>query len=163
MCIFLCSLSNCKKDPDPTPQLPPETQQGKNTFGCLVNGKVWLPKGAGLVWGIQSQYYTGIISIFTTNVELIPRPYIQLQFARVYKDTAFTIKNYTNEKDFQRFYYSEENTYYYPVNGYTGQFHLKKLDTINHIMAGTFWFDAIDTLSGDTVQIRQGRFDVTFL
>ncbi|MGE5108914.1 MAG: hypothetical protein ACM3H8_15350, partial [Sphingobacteriales bacterium] len=33
----------CKKEPQvSTPQLPPETQIGAGTFGCLVNGKVWL-------------------------------------------------------------------------------------------------------------------------
>ena len=25
--------------------LPEATMEGKNTFGCLVNGEVWLPKG----------------------------------------------------------------------------------------------------------------------
>ncbi len=46
----LLGLSQCKhKNPDPTPQpppdplaaLPPETQTGAGTFGCLVNGKAY--------------------------------------------------------------------------------------------------------------------------
>ncbi|MBI1781142.1 MAG: hypothetical protein HYR66_07195 [Sphingobacteriales bacterium] len=40
---FLFLSSKCKKEPqNQTPQLPPETQTGAGTFGCLVNGKVWL-------------------------------------------------------------------------------------------------------------------------
>ncbi|MEJ7672136.1 MAG: hypothetical protein WKF59_05380 [Chitinophagaceae bacterium] len=31
--------------PPVTEELPPVTQEGKNTCGFLVNGKVWLPKG----------------------------------------------------------------------------------------------------------------------
>lgn len=31
-------------------KLPPATTEGKGTFGCLVNGKAWLPKGDRL-WG----------------------------------------------------------------------------------------------------------------
>ena len=37
------TLSCCDKDKDnpqnPVDQLPPETQTGKNTFGCLINGE----------------------------------------------------------------------------------------------------------------------------
>jgi hypothetical protein len=39
----------CKKDKnttDPADQLPPATQIGANTFGCLVNGKIYIPKGS---------------------------------------------------------------------------------------------------------------------
>ena len=49
LCIFFYS---CEKDKDPTPepaptgeQLPAITQTGANTFGCLENGKIWIPKG----------------------------------------------------------------------------------------------------------------------
>ena len=44
--VMLCS-SQCKKTntTDPIDQLPPATQIGANTFGCLVNGKVYVPKG----------------------------------------------------------------------------------------------------------------------
>jgi len=42
----LLGLSQCKKkDPAPVDQLPPATQTGANTFGCLVNGQAWTPKG----------------------------------------------------------------------------------------------------------------------
>jgi hypothetical protein len=42
----LLGLSQCKKhDPDPLDQLPPATQTGANTFGCLVNGQPWTPQG----------------------------------------------------------------------------------------------------------------------
>ena len=38
-------LSSCKKDNFREDTLPPVTQIGANTFGCLVNGKVFVPKG----------------------------------------------------------------------------------------------------------------------
>jgi hypothetical protein len=41
--IFFSSLQ-CKKDKNtPSTVLPPITQEGKNTFGCKVNGEVWVP------------------------------------------------------------------------------------------------------------------------
>ena len=46
----LLVLSQCKKKdpgPAPTPEslLPPATQTGANTFGCLLNGQPWTPAG----------------------------------------------------------------------------------------------------------------------
>ena len=38
---------NCSNNDDPQDQLPPITQTGANTFGCLVNGQVFVPKDAG--------------------------------------------------------------------------------------------------------------------
>ncbi|MDO6743113.1 hypothetical protein Q4553_00860 [Tenacibaculum soleae] len=38
---------NCSNNEDPQDQLPPITQTGANTFGCLVNGRVFVPKDAG--------------------------------------------------------------------------------------------------------------------
>ena len=42
--ILTCS-SNCKKGGLFGDKLPAATQEGKNTCGFLVNGKVWLPRG----------------------------------------------------------------------------------------------------------------------
>ena len=47
---LLSCLTGCKKSTTDTPvtnieTLPPITQNGANTFGCLLNGKIWLPKG----------------------------------------------------------------------------------------------------------------------
>ncbi len=51
--------SSCKKNkPDnPIDQLPPETQIGANTFGFLVDGKVFLPKGDPLGGPIKKAQY----------------------------------------------------------------------------------------------------------
>lgn len=40
---------SCKKEStsqDELAKLPPATQTGANTFGCLVNGKAFMPKGS---------------------------------------------------------------------------------------------------------------------
>ena len=40
-CLLL--FNNCKKNEQDA--LPPATQNGANTFGCLVNGKPWVSTG----------------------------------------------------------------------------------------------------------------------
>ncbi len=44
---------------------------------------------------------------------------------------------------------------------YTGELFIKKLDTVNQIVSGTFWFDAINS-NGQKVEVREGRFDVRY-
>jgi hypothetical protein len=70
-------------------QLPPETQTGANTVGCLVNGKVFLPHQQGIsspvncyYQFVKGEYYftmgfgdmrgTGIedVNIFTAKIDL---------------------------------------------------------------------------------------------
>src|SRR5688572_22243113 len=41
-------LNSCQKE-----KLPKLTQEGKNTFGCKVNGKNWVPHGGGGFGGVQ--------------------------------------------------------------------------------------------------------------
>jgi hypothetical protein len=45
--VSLLIVSGCRKHKtgNPIDQLPPETQTGANTFGCLVNGQVFKPGG----------------------------------------------------------------------------------------------------------------------
>ena len=44
-----CSKSNTDDPapvaPNPVDALPPATQTGQRTFGCLLNGKAWTPAG----------------------------------------------------------------------------------------------------------------------
>ena len=41
--IFIASCSN-DENSNPGARLPPETQTGANTFGCLIDGKILLPR-----------------------------------------------------------------------------------------------------------------------
>jgi hypothetical protein len=55
--LFFSSLllnSKCRKDNEP--QLPPETTTGAMTFGCKIDGKVFLPKSGNGVPGIITEY-----------------------------------------------------------------------------------------------------------
>ena len=57
--LTILSLVGCSKDdpkpPEPASLLPPETQTGANTFGCLINGKLLIPRnGSGSFGGSDS-------------------------------------------------------------------------------------------------------------
>src|SRR4051812_14450481 len=49
-----CTSWSCRKEKD---QLPKTTQEGKNTFGCKVNGKVFIAKDA-ITFPVLKALYT---------------------------------------------------------------------------------------------------------
>ena len=54
--LFFIALASCSKPDatkqDPVLQLPPETQTGANTFGCIINNQVFYPRdGSGNLGG----------------------------------------------------------------------------------------------------------------
>ncbi|MBA3675303.1 MAG: hypothetical protein H0W75_10195, partial [Chitinophagaceae bacterium] len=53
--IFLTAAS-CKKPRNNTDELPPETTTGAMTFGCKVNGQVFVPKDGRGKPGLIAQY-----------------------------------------------------------------------------------------------------------
>lgn len=48
LCFLLVTSMKCKKDYIEKNELPPITQTGANTFGCYVNGEIFLPRGSGM-------------------------------------------------------------------------------------------------------------------
>jgi hypothetical protein len=175
--LFIIACTNifaaCKKDKnttDPADQLPPATQTGANTFGCLVNGKVYVPAG-----------YTG-----TTK----PNPHVIYEIGLNGSPTlTINADKYDNSyinKGY--FFFSIGNlnhlgNYFYPndVNFLMGWLEqigncgtpsfdttvkkwggiITKLDIPNRIISGTFDCK-YKTLQCDTVFITDGRFDIKF-
>ena len=80
--ILLAFIIQCKKS-SPSQELPPITQDGKNTFGCKVNGQVWIPN-------IECNFFTD------------PCGSMQVSVVRAYPDSAvplaidFSFGNKTN-------------------------------------------------------------------
>ena len=72
-------FSNCTKNDEPLNELPPITQTGENTFGCLINNKVFVTKdaptdntpggGSGVKNGIHVLRGTSYFSITANNYE----------------------------------------------------------------------------------------------
>ncbi len=53
--LLLLTASQCKKHND-EPQLPPITTTGAMTFGCKINGKVFVPRDGRGKPGLYCQY-----------------------------------------------------------------------------------------------------------
>lgn len=80
--ILLANADGCKDDPKPKTELeklPPATQEGKHTFGCLVDGKAWVTR---VSTDAVSFYQEGVLSITAANDEGTEYIYIYIYMMR---------------------------------------------------------------------------------
>jgi len=167
-CLFI--FAQCKKDKNAAGSLPPATQTGENTFGCLINGEVFVPKGydgtgrpnphVQYDYDLNGQPYLAIsANLFNSNNSL--------------GEVLISFRNLT-----QPGFYQHPTTFNFSVGwpieigscstvifDTTIQKHgggtITKLDISNRIISGTFDFK-YKTLQCDTVFITDGRFDIKF-
>lgn len=170
--ICLLFLSACKDYYNPpkkefVPVLPPYTEIGANTMGCLVNGEIWPNKR---VVNIKScNYYSfnrypagygrlDILVKITNDFSLKIDGFHFKKTGRYTfpKDTAVaSVVQYKN--NLRKVYDVRDNLYNKLGSGYI---ELSYLDTINWICSGRFEFDLINLSDKkDTMKIREGRFD----
>ena len=157
----------CPKN-DVPPQLPPITQSGANTFGCLVNGQVWIP-----VWGAGSADAPYL-------VQWGPGSTITIQATKWRKnpshiDSILQVLYMTLPQHDTGMYYIKNHIKNLSANclGFKGQYdtvnnnlgfqnwvHISRFDSVpNIIISGTFNF--FFTAHGlDTLHITSGRFDM---
>lgn len=169
--LIVLTLSCCNKDDDSNvniEQLPPETQIGANTVGCLVNGQVFLPHDEGLNNGVNC-FYQFIDGEFYFNITCadfrgITPVGVTVQTRRVnlQEGQTYTLnKNINDNGDFSGGggnYDIGASNRYFTNNLKTGELKITRVDLSNSIISGTFWFNAINS-DGAIIEVRQGRFD----
>lgn len=172
---LITTSCNKNKNNNPFDHLPPETQTGENTFGCLIDGEPFLPGGASLSGGSLNALYQNLIPSspegYTFGVsaknqkENCQYKTIAFGFDSVkMKVGLFTLAERKNGKGgaaYQVFPCIQIFSEYLTNTTSTGQLNLKKFDTVNQIASGTFWFTAVNK-NGDTVKVTDGRFDVRY-
>ncbi len=176
------AAAGCKKDD--AEALPQATQSGANTFGCKVNGEVWVPGGYRTSSGKLkkfSVYYSPTpvwspstkgrfaLTAYRENddhddnviiaIDSLVAPGIYLLNTRTPPYPAQT--PYPNHGA----YLTSRPAAATYVTGpaHTGSITITRLDTAAHIISGTFSFTA-GPYSGttNTVQVSDGRFDINY-
>ncbi len=171
--LTLTQCSKCKNDPapaDPASQLPPATQTGANTFGCLVNGQVWTPSGNTGVSNFGVLYEPrpmgANLNIQTYRINKDGRQYINLSCGPVTSARTYSLNipvtqgtaSYTDTARPTQCGSYDSNT---PPAYREGRMTITRLDANAGIIAGTF--DVTFAQPGcDTLKITQGRFDARF-
>jgi hypothetical protein len=136
--------------------LPPITTEGKNTFGCKINGKNWVSKSNRSTIGIRVDLWQNTVNIIAENAQTLDGLTINLNPVI---DTG-NIALPTNEFDDAIGRYFQNYSLKFisdPLN--TGFIHFSRVDYQKGLFCGTFAFDLYND-KGDTMHITEGRFDV---
>jgi len=142
-------------------KLPPPTQEGKNTFGCLVNDTAWVTKtsidaiavfqqGILQISGrVNSPFQSISVVVIEDNEPIELANYLLTNFAKSYSNASIALTDSTA-------------CIYEPINTLTGSITLTRLDRVNFIVSGFFEFTT--ALNGcDTLKITNGRFDIRYI
>lgn len=168
--LICLSLVACEEE------LPPETQNGRNTFGCKVNGQVWIPSDErndlnpywepnGGLFSINAHKAVGSDNIgtffqsFSIGITWLPG-------LGKYPVLLSGVNNsYADPKDSWIYFNDQRLRCQYgasvPTAYVSGSIEITRYDTINNIVAGRF--EGILTSPGcDTLRVTEGRFDFKF-
>ena len=165
----LLGLTQCKKnEPAPVDQLPPATQTGANTFGCLLNGQPWTPKGyynrPNFIVTYDPGYDGGSLQVRTYRYadDSSPGQYIIFGGGQIATPGTYPFVLKGNREAFfvdlgqpascKEFEEVPDLTYR------TGTLTVTRLDLSAGIIAGTFAFTLYKP-GCDTIKVTQGRFD----
>jgi len=169
--VFLGSLllaaSHCKKNKD---QLPSATQSGANTFGCLIDGKAWIPTGHGAGSGIEPTS-GGFFGTPDGKRNIYIKAYSPSDDIHIFLKQVYTVgtyylnKNNIGRPDFLIYpesyggYFRDDGSYFVTDSLNTGVVRITYADTTSGIVSGTFQFTAKNPQTGPLKKITDGRFD----
>ncbi len=165
--IFFIALlwlaSSCHKED----KLP--TDRHENIFRCKVNGVEWTPHCISDFFGcsaIDCQYYkvSGTIEIHVVQQF---EGHLYDQYIGIYKYKAIVGDNLIQNTSGYEYSDHSKNTpcgYYSLDSTKVRRLTIVNIDTLNHIIQGSFEFTAFDRNIScvDTVQISEGYFDVKY-
>ena len=169
--ILTCSLSQCLKgnEPVPEPGLPPITQTGENTIGCLINGQVW--KTIGDIIDAPVYYYKDSISFtvrrdsnyedkFETFYMDLTVPIMENSTYRL-NDNKIGYTRYAN--NYERCDFEGGSYGVFNHMGSDGEIFISKIDTNKRFVSGTFAITFPRGKDCDTIKLTEGRFDLHYI
>jgi hypothetical protein len=172
--VFLFINQSCKKSYPPQPTLPPITQQGYNTFGCMVDDHLWLPNAKCNFFPDRCRAISVIVSPQNNGTRLPVGIRIMAMGISGGESSSFVIqtKNPGNPSpnlifrpgniyDSLDIEYQEWPFIYQGFNIRPGTFEITKLDTLKGIISGTFAF-TLHANYRDSIVVTDGRFDLQF-
>jgi hypothetical protein len=137
-------------------KLPPATQEGKNTFGCLVDGKAWVTKTS---IDASAFYQEGVLFIAASVTN---KDFDQTISLNVHDNNLTTKEYLLSGSPFALIEDLKANCEYRTSLLYTGKLVIDYFDQTKFIIAGTFEFEVYSDDCDKIVKITHGRFDLNY-
>jgi len=156
-------LNSCEPKED---ALPAPTTEGLNTFGCKIDGKVWIADGirndqgpAAKAIEVEFKRLSATTFYLFIHTNASTKDRVQLTLPKGVVGTNLLEDLY--DKPFG-IYYDNNFKIFKTKSSNPGQVVISRLDTVNRIVSGRFAFDAEFVVSKETVKVTEGRFDVKY-
>lgn len=183
-CLLLVPAAlaaGCKKEETVEPGLPDATQSGLNRAGCRVDGKNWVAYNAGLFsgpatsasWLKQNLSGRFALSILLSKNddynEVHSQTSISLYVPDIRSAGTFELNQSAapsqanSNPAYGSFIFGKPapDEVYLTSPQSTGRITVTRLDTVAHVVAGTFEFTA-ERRNSSPVRVTEGRFDLTY-
>ena len=157
-------LSSCNKDDDNCQGidcLPPATQTGAGTFGCLVNGVPYVDNSGFFNCFYQlvdGEYYFSISAEFNRPIKGIGLGSQKIELSQA---NNYLLKEVGNGNFSADIFIDTSNNFETSSNN-PGNIILTKFDIQNNIFSAIFEFTVTDPETGIVYEITEGRFDTYF-
>ncbi|MEZ4856436.1 MAG: hypothetical protein R2812_08195 [Gelidibacter sp.] len=171
LCMLAVTLSCCNKNDDqpanPIDQLPPATQTGKQTFGCLINGAPFVPPSFGS--NSPNAFYQFVDGAYTLSIYGSIGGGLNLKSINIggmdvglIQETTYTLKEENSNNYFGKYNIGGGITYSGTSSTEnSGTLKITNFDQDNFIISGTFEFTVLDN-DGNEINITNGRFDINY-
>ena len=170
--ITLFTFNQCKKNKNKDePKLPPETIVGAMTFGCKVNGEVFVPQDGGGRPGLFAQYAnlgSGLgggwfLSINVTDNKTQNSKNITINTDSLLVQSGTYILKKVKGNSFCTYFDFPNGSLniYEIIQPDSGELVITKHDQTQRILSGNFHFN-VTNQTGVKVIITEGRFDVRY-
>jgi hypothetical protein len=159
---LIIHVVGCKKSNQPT-ALPPITDEGKNTFGFMMYGSLWVPYVPCSYFGYPSwqlSYDTRPVDssrALPIFFRLTARNESATAYFNIETYYPFFVSQTGNIIDSLLISYGEYQCYL--RRGSPHYFNITKLDTVNKVVAGEFAFLMYTFNLNDSLLVTHGRFD----
>ncbi|MBS1487714.1 MAG: hypothetical protein JST43_09000 [Bacteroidetes bacterium] len=166
---LIFQFSSCdlfkKRDPKPLTELqklPPATQTGKNTFGCLVNGKAFVPISSVDLAAVYQQGTPATHGNLYNSFRTIALTLNEKNHGLI-RIQSYNLTRYPDHHGNATFQITSPTVCdYQPQNTFSGTMTINKIDRSVHIVSGEFEFSTI-TQNCDTLKINNGRLDIKYI
>lgn len=159
-----CCDNNNDKPKTELEKLPPATQTGANTVGCLLDGKAFLPGNQPNSTNCFFQFVDGeyyFVMAFDNrdvNSNLIGLG-VGTQKLQIQQGGTYSLIELSENNAYGGYTYGTFENFTDNIN--TGELKITKLDEVNGIVSGSFWYNVLDT-QNVVHHITEGRFDMQY-
>ena len=166
--LWGCSDDDDNSPQNPVDQLPDATQTGEGTFACLVDGEAFIadnPYFNCFYQNIDNEYHFGI-SGSNQSYSTPNNINLEIHGIAIENNTSYSLASEAPIGAFGGGIFlgpNEAYDYFMTNENFTGELTITKLDLDNYIISGTFWMNLQDPFTGETIEIREGRFDTLFI